>query len=72
MTLLELRFEVEICDTIKCVITIDLSLMTLKKKKKKPSSMLQIETNINAHFLYVMLDINKGGKKEGYIPRFYQ
>ena len=71
MTLLELRFEVEICDTIKCVITIDLSLMTLKKKKK-PSSMLQIETNINAHFLYVMLDINKGGKKEGYIPRFYQ
>ena len=34
--------------------------------------MLQIETNINDHFLYVMLDINKGGKKEGYIPRFYQ
>ena len=34
MTLIELRFEVEICDTIKCVITIDLSLMTLKKKIK--------------------------------------
>ena len=30
--------------------------------------MLPLETNINAHFLYVMLDIEKGGKKEGYKP----
>ena len=72
MTLLELRFESKARDTIKYVITIDSSLKTKTKKKKKPSSMLQIETNINAHFLYVMLDINKGGRKEGYIPRFYQ
>ena len=42
MILLEVRFKLETCNTIKYAIAINLSLETLR--------MLHLETNINAHF----------------------